>query len=517
MADELTTVPSWLDWLANPRRQGLGPPGPGAQATMDVLQHIGSLPRRAFEDVGTQTFHGREPDIGTVLEATTLPMGGTAFSGARGALGAGPTKAWFESRKYQPGEIKSGMTGTGSGTSPLPKGVDPKTAEALSAIEKSLSKDPLMGPGPYKWETFFTPNEVALMKSHYGEEAMNKPMSMFDADELLVKAKYAQKGSPTPAPQAPSPFKPKLGSAGPFPGEPNYWHNWFTKPEIEAIESLVGKDKAITMQKADEILKSVTGKESLIKEPPEPSYGPGAAESVARRKADPHDPFNVPRETPFKIPERGTAEGYTTAAVHGTRKPPYNPKTGDWEWPKRLQEDFGGFKLPDTEIGVHYGGPRGAGNFTTFSHGDDYPGFPRKFPVALRANNPLEMRDLGSWGPEKVSLELERLGFPRDEIMKARKTGYPVASSNEQIKGLRNYIESKGYDSIKYINKVEDPGHTSYIMFKSAENDPRYAQGVRVPWAKFDPSKKGSSDILSSIAGALGLGGLAAGKYRKND
>jgi hypothetical protein len=203
-------------------------------------------------------------------------------------------------------------------------------------------------------------------------------------------------------------------------------------------------------------------------------------------------PHELPREVTFGVPERAQQLGFNVPLVHGTRREPY----GNWTYPEMyndfaagggLKKDFGQFELPADEIGTHFGSPRAAGHFT-----GDYPvagTYPRKFPVVIRAQNPLEMKDLGSWGPQKVLNELERLGFSRKEASQAMYTPGPKT----RIENLRDYIQSKGYDSIKYQNTVEDPGHTSYILMDPAR--------ARVPWAKFDPTKLADPNLLSGIAG----------------
>lgn len=525
--------PTWMDWIA---KYPFGEPPPSARAASEAViagaKHLGSLGERAIKDVGLQTFHGREPDIGTVLEAATLPMGGTAFSGAKGAaLGAGPatffgkpttpherdflgklmegltpmeqaavgrmvknsggivtdvtrlgpppaagavpkgpTLEWFERRAYHPPEItdvKQGISpASGSGVSPLPKKVDPETQKVLDDLHKQLDPHepyvPVTVSTPAKWETFFTPLEIELIKAHAPMGGANIK-GMFDADKILTKAYENQALREAGGAQGPS----QLASGGLTPAET----------------------------------------QNLLQ--------PGGYVRPSTRYPD---PFDVPREAPFKLPEVATEQGYNVKAVHGTRNPPYDPNTGGWSYPNRLEKDFDRFRLPPTEIGVHFGGPRAAGNFTTSSDLRDISRFPRKFPVGIQAQNPLELRDLGSWGPSKMASALKAKGFPADEVDRAIGGGYHAGQSSEtQIQGLRKYLQDKGYDSIKYRNNVEDPGSTSYILFTPSADAPNYVRGVRSPWAKFDPSKMGSSDIGAALAATVGLGGLASGEYKRKE
>lgn len=85
--------------------------------------------------------------------------------------------------------------------------------------------------------------------------------------------------------------------------------------------------------------------------------------------------------------------------------------------------------------------------------------------------------------------------------------GVPFGKADELYEGgkkqwLTDFLASKGYDSIEYVNKVEDPGSISKIVFKPEQ--------IRSPFAKFDPSKRKSGNILASVPAAGALGALGA-------
>jgi hypothetical protein len=89
--------------------------------------------------------------------------------------------------------------------------------------------------------------------------------------------------------------------------------------------------------------------------------------------------------------------------------------------------------------------------------------------------------------------------------------GVPFGEADELYEGgkkqwLIDFLASKGYDSIEYVNKVEDPGSISKIVFEPEQ--------IRSPFAKFDPTKRKSGNILASTvpAGALGALGAIDGK-----
>ena len=102
----------------------------------------------------------------------------------------------------------------------------------------------------------------------------------------------------------------------------------------------------------------------------------------------------------------------------------------------------------------------------------------------------------------------------RDNIWKQENfefDGVPFGKADELYEGgkkqwLTDFLASKGYDSIEYVNKVEDPGSISKIVFEPEQ--------IRSPFAKFDPSKRKSGNILASVpaAGALGALGVMDGE-----
>ena len=98
----------------------------------------------------------------------------------------------------------------------------------------------------------------------------------------------------------------------------------------------------------------------------------------------------------------------------------------------------------------------------------------------------------------------------RDNIWKQENfefDGVPFGKADELYEGgkkqwLTDFLASKGYDSIEYVNKVEDPGSISKIVFEPEQ--------IRSPFAKFDPSKRKSGNILASVPVAGALGALGA-------
>jgi hypothetical protein len=210
---------------------------------------------------------------------------------------------------------------------------------------------------------------------------------------------------------------------------------------------------------------------------------------------------DIPREggvlsTPLAAKVLGRSENL----LHGTRVGPEQ-----WQTPTGSGASLGGtldaLKLPDDELGVHFGNPKQANVFSGdyLTNNKDAP---RQYPVVVSANNPLRLPDSGTWHAEDV---VRSLG-------KATQTN-PATGNNlpmfppEELKSLnsigdvRNYIASKGYDSIVYRNKSEDTGHDSFIKFMPSPEAPNFVSGVRSPFAAFDPAKIMRPELAAGLAG----------------
>ncbi len=147
-------------------------------------------------------------------------------------------------------------------------------------------------------------------------------------------------------------------------------------------------------------------------------------------------------------------------------------------------------------------------------------------PVRTSAQNPLRMDDAGEWrDPSSVITELrtselmsknpklhERLLDMQDEADKLHESyafgdlgsegWYESPEAAEMLDEIRKMIEAEGYDSIKYTNFIESRGKNadSTIVLNP--------KNIRSKFAKFDPAKKDSANILAGAAGAGVLSGL---------
>ena len=166
-------------------------------------------------------------------------------------------------------------------------------------------------------------------------------------------------------------------------------------------------------------------------------------------------------------------------------------------------------------------------------------------PLKVKANNPLEMRDVGMWNDaEQVFTHLEerataqdmwgnpsKRGFGRDEkLLKAlsdfdydglqqsfedfmievgdRNLWQKSPENRRFLNKLRDTVKDAGYDSIKYKNFVERTSMDAPVEDSFIVLDPKNIRSVN---AAFDPEKSGSSNLLYSLpaSGMLGYGALS--------
>jgi hypothetical protein len=288
-------------------------------------------------------------------------------------------------------------------------------------------------------------------------------------------------------------------------------------PGAEGLGEAVGPAVKAAEKAVPELASSLSQKEiekALAKNPGASIFdiaNPEGPSSSYSYKGQPETVFKMPassfpQEVPFGVPKQAQPLGFSQPAVHGTATP-----LEYWVTPKGTnpaEEDA--LKLPEDELGVHFGNPRQAkefaGNFISTQRD------PRTYPVVLQANNPVTLPDTGTWHVEDVLKGLRTMNNDRYSVMGKRLPNPHVGQfPDDELSGIktigdvRGYLTNKGFDSVRYINRVEDKGQPSYIMFKPSAENPDYVGGVRSPFAKFDPAKLGSPALAAGIGGAAAI------------
>ncbi len=252
---------------------------------------------------------------------------------------------------------------------------------------------------------------------------------------------------------------------------------------------------------------------------PEYPSSPISPKNGAQTRFDTLGPF--PSYTPFKPSETAVASGYVTPAVHGTRIGP-----SIWETPSggAVGESGDALRLPADELGVHFGTPDQAKEFTGKELSSSSFVSPRTYPTVLQTGKSLELPDTGVWhvGDIKTALlDLNKGKSPGGEFALAEPKAHVGEFPSEEhahittIEELREYLQNKGYDSVNYINRVEGKGQRSHIMFKPSPENPKYAAGVRSPFAAFDPAKMARPELAAGLAGATTLPFLMQGDQKQ--
>ena len=133
---------------------------------------------------------------------------------------------------------------------------------------------------------------------------------------------------------------------------------------------------------------------------------------------------------------------------------------------------FDKFKRKLSDLGIHFGTAEQAmDRFQLKMDNDPYGPDLRAvrhntIPVYLSIKNPLRLTDVGQFNAQNLPLAMKRAGFePRDieDALKSRRF-----SPTGQLAGLRDLIESKGYDGVVYKNTGETGGAEPYRKTKTS-------------------------------------------------
>ena len=202
-------------------------------------------------------------------------------------------------------------------------------------------------------------------------------------------------------------------------------------------------------------------------------------EDFAARRAGKAKPYReamgLPMDEASRM-QRAQEMGFDTPAVHWSR---HGVDVNEL--------DSGKFAIaPFDAIGTHTGTPEAAmKRFEGWASPERGAGV--TYPVLIKNKKPYLDPEGKPWNEQKLTEHLREIGGYDTE-----RADYKTLNAK-----LREKIFSE-YDSIPYINDVEDAGSVSYIT---------PPQNIRSRWASFDPKNKDSANLLAgTAAAAVGLG-----------
>jgi hypothetical protein len=225
---------------------------------------------------------------------------------------------------------------------------------------------------------------------------------------------------------------------------------------------------------------------------------------------------DLPLDTASRM-KRADEMGHNTDAYHGTNQPDITElQPGDIGIP------VGDETAANVRLNDKAAFSRGVNRYST--RGKDFGDNANILPLKVKSENPLRMDDAGEWrDPIELAkgLRTSAIGSKNPDIHKLLDDIQADADtinrsysdledylSDPEIMGmvdeLREAVKGAGYDSIVYRNFTEatsQSGLDSLILL-----DPSQA---RSRFAKFDPAKKDSANLLAGVGGAglVGVGG----------
>lgn len=118
------------------------------------------------------------------------------------------------------------------------------------------------------------------------------------------------------------------------------------------------------------------------------------------------------------------------------------------------QTRFDAFAPGLVEFGTHFGTARQANSFVMDRRNKDVPKeYGRIFPVYLSIQNPIRLRDTGTWDNNTISSQLYNKGLISGELLdEAQYQSYDDASVRAK---LVKALTDAGHDGIVYLNRVE--------------------------------------------------------------
>lgn len=437
----------------------------------------GPIPAPGYEDTFKKTGRigpGDTSMADMIVGGLTAPL--NFVGGGEGALAhAGGGMASLLAHTMLPGAAKAGTTDVEkaivkSAFSYLKAGGPKNTEEKLAFLANNLDPDSMKQLGAK-----IQSEEPELWKqgSHYFEDFMDKPTA---EDKAIAFAPSISEESLMKALEQAPPAK-KMYKPSPVP----------TQEELDDIPNLSNLSEASIMKALEkdpgasifDIAGSkIKGWQEKVDEVLTLSQRRRAQDAMRQLTLS-----RIPQEESLQS-RMGTPEQQALAEALGFNQPAYHGTSA--------KVPFEAFKLPEEEVGVHFGTKRAAGDRIGVRPDESADFVPlsampfRNYLVNIKAQNPLALPDLGTWYLHRMVEGLKKhTTIPLKEINAA-----------ESIGDIRDLIHKHGYDSIAYVNEAEHPGSVSFVKMKPNE--------IRSPFAKY---KDLSSDNL--LAGLMGFGVVA--------
>lgn len=114
---------------------------------------------------------------------------------------------------------------------------------------------------------------------------------------------------------------------------------------------------------------------------------------------------------------------------------------------------FDTFDTASSDLGSHFSVEPAVGNLFAADHA----GKNAVYPVYLKVENPLRMRDLGRWGDREIIAELKKqnlISEKTEDDFYAGKFG-PTRTHEQATAATQRLLKSLGYDGIVYLNRRE--------------------------------------------------------------
>ena len=236
-------------------------------------------------------------------------------------------------------------------------------------------------------------------------------------------------------------------------------------------------------------------------------------------RIDPETLGPLPQQMPERAYARADEAGYPLRVFHASRNP--NLTKLPAAVTKNPAYDFGFHAASEPATANRFIAGPALGNL---SRGDTM------YPLVARVPDSriIDMPDIKRWA-SPWSWD-EAPGYGRAAVATGKETSSPQAEAvlsqllkDSQNKAfmkstgpnvnyaqwqqhMKDTLEEAGFDAIRYANNIEGLGEPSYLFLKPEQ--------LRSPFAKFDPAKRETNNIMASILAAMGLGAAATSQDR---